>query len=206
MAGKWDVGGYDSQGTFGFSKAVVVPGEGVGFEFLNRPDTAFLLTEHPAYRPRLLGDLTEATVTAQVGVSVTAGTQFTYFGEPDGTGRVANARFIFSTDTPLGTLCPCGDGTGLSSTWMSDPVSVDLEALKAGTFPLTVAMDPAQWTDLESRRGDSDDAHRGYFARAVADVDTIGLAFGGGRGFSDGVGIVDGSGAGSFHLLGFTAS
>jgi hypothetical protein len=205
MAGKWEVGGFDRQGEFSFSPAHVVPGVGVGFEFLNRPDTAFLLTDHPAHRRTLLTDLTGVTLTAQASVNVSAGSLFTYFGQSDASADAASVRFYFATDTPLGVICPCGD-IGLSSVWVSDRVHVDLETLDGGTVTFNIDMDPAEWIDLESNHGNVDAAHLSYFARAAADVDTIGLTFGGGGSPFAGVGIADGSGTGSFHLQGFTAT
>jgi hypothetical protein len=64
-SGKWEVGNFDPEGGFAFTKAVVA-NRGVGFEFLDRPDTLYLLTEHPAYRGRLLGDLTDARLPLSV--------------------------------------------------------------------------------------------------------------------------------------------
>jgi hypothetical protein len=101
-----------------------LPAEGVTFPFLDRPDTIILLTENPAYRGRLIGDLTGKTLSTTVGVQVTAGTQFSYFGEPDGSGKPANVRLYFETDLSLGPIvCPCQD-KGWSSFWYFEPEQV----------------------------------------------------------------------------------
>jgi hypothetical protein len=203
LPGKWDVGSFDLSGAFGWSKAAPLDGGGVTFPFLNRPDTSYLVTDNAAYRGLLLGDLTGVTIEARIDVAASPEAVFEYWGEPDGSGRAANVRFYFETDTSLGpVVCPCAE-KGVSSFWWSKPASVDLEALKAGDTTLSVSIDPAQWVDGQNQPGNSDAAHLGYFALAAAAVDHIGLSFGGGRSFHNGVGIRDGSGSGTFRLVTF---
>ena len=119
LAGKWQVGSFDLDGAFSFAKAHRLAGDGVSFRFLDRPDTAYLLSDHSSYRNRLLGDLSGKTLVARLGVDVSPGSEFGYFGEPDGSGRAANVRFYFETDTSLGPItCPCED-KGPGSFWYS---------------------------------------------------------------------------------------
>jgi len=206
LAGKWQIGAFTADGGFAVQEARPLPGKGVQFAFLDRPDTIILLTDHPAYKGRLLGDLTGKTLSATVGADVTAGTQFTYFGEPDGSGKPANVRLYFETDLSLGPIvCPCQD-KGWSSFWYSNPMRLDLEALKAGPVTLSVPLDPTQWADGQEVPATADAAHLSDFAQAVAHVDHIGLTFGGGRHFHNGVGIVPGTGSGSFLLLAYEAT
>jgi hypothetical protein len=205
LAGKWQLGEFTADGGFAVRTAAPLPANGVGFPFLDRPDTIILLTEHPAYRGRLLGDLTGKRLAATVGVDVTAGAQFGYFGEPDGSGTPANVRLYFETDISLGPIvCPCQD-KGWSSFWYSNPVKLDLAALKTGDATLTVDLDPTQWADGQEVPATADADHLSSFATAVAHVDHVGLTFGGGRHFHDGVGIVPGTGSGSFELLAYRA-
>ncbi len=205
MAGKWRVAQYDESGEFGVSKAMPLAAGAVGFPFLDRPDTSYLITNHAAYRDRLLGDLSGATLVARVAVSVTPGTEFQYWGEPDGSGRAANVRLYFETDTLLGTPQPAPSTQGFSSFWWSHPVSVDLADLVDGEATLSVPLEPGLWWDCENMAGDSDAEHVDSFERAVADIDRIGLSFGGGRYFHNGLGVRPGTGSGTFQLLAFTA-
>jgi hypothetical protein len=205
LAGKWRLGEFTAGGGFEVTTAGPLPAQGVAFPFLDRPDTILLATDNPAYSGRLLGDLTGKTLTARIGADVTPGTRFTYWGEPDGSDTPANVRLYFETDVSLGPIvCPCQD-KGWSSFWYSDPARVDLRDLRSGDAGLSVTLEPALWADGQETPGDTDQAHRSYFAQAVAHVDDIGLAFGGGRHVHNGAGIVPGTGSGFFQLLGYTA-
>jgi hypothetical protein len=163
---------------------------GISFKFLNTPDTALLATSHPSYNGTLLGDLTGKTVSAKVGVSVSPTTVFTYYGEPDGCGRSANVRLYFQTDT--------GGKFEETDYWWSNPVSVDLEALKSGDQTLTVPLTPDMWSDFYGHYGTDFPVQ---FNAAVADVQLIGTSFGGGCFFENGVGVS--SGGGVFRLMDF---
>jgi hypothetical protein len=205
LAGKWQLGEFTLGGGFAVRTAGPLPAEGVTFPFLDRPDTIFLVTENPAYKGRLLGDLTGETLAARFGVDVMPGTQFDYYGDPDGSGRPANVRLYFETDLSLGPIvCPCQD-KGWSSFWYSNPARIDLQTLQSGDATLSVKLDPALWADGQETPGDADEAHRSSFAQAVAHVDHVGITFGGGRHFHNGVGIVPGTGSGSFRLFSYEA-
>ena len=204
-AGKWQVGSFTLDGGFSVTKALPVGGGGVSFPFLDRPDTAIMITASPAYKGRLLGDLTGSTLAARIGVDVTPGSEFEYFGEPDGSGQAANVRLYFETDTSLGAItCPCQD-KGWGSFWYSDPVRVDLQTLESGDATLSAVLSPGFWSDGQEQPGDKNDSQRGIFAEAATDVDHVGLSFGGGRHFHNGVGIRAGTGSGSFRLLSYEA-
>jgi hypothetical protein len=170
---------------------------GIAFDFLFTPDTALLATTHSSYNADLLGDMTGKTLSATVGVTVTTGTAFTYYGQPDGCGRPANVRFYFQTNT--------SGKFEETDYWWSNPVSVDLETLKAGDVTLTTGFTGAEWSDFFGHFG-SDPAYSAAFTAAVKDVQTIGLSFGGGCFFENGVGIQPGTGSGSFRLMDFTAT
>ena len=204
MAGKWQVADFDEAGNFGPHQAENFEGRAVGFEFLDRPDTSFLITDHPAYKNRLFGDQTGKSLVARVVVAVTPGTEFQYWGEPDGSGRAANVRLYFETSMLLGTPQPPPSTQGYSSLWWSFPISVDLADLMDGEATLEVPLEPALWLDCQNVSGDSDDAHRDFFAAAIANIDVVGLSFGGGKFFHNGLGIVPGTGSGSFRLLSYT--
>ena len=194
---KWKVYDYNRIQTHPARLPYKVPG-GIGFDFLNTPDTALLVTSHPSYKGDLLGNMTGKGLSAIVGVTVTPGTVFTYYGEPDGCGRPANVRFYFETNT--------SGKFEETDYWWSNPTSVDLQALEAGDAALTAALsDPTQWSDYYGHFG-SDPLYNAAFNQAVKDVQAIGLSFGGGCFFENGVGINAGSGSGYFRLMDFTAA
>jgi hypothetical protein len=205
MSGKWQLGEFTADGGFVVTKAAPLPSGGVTFPFLDRPDTIVLITDSPAYRGRLLGDLTGKTLSARVGVDVTPGTVFEYFGQSGSGGNPANVRLYFETDLSLGPIvCPCQD-KGWSSFWYSNPVRIDLASLLSGDATLAAELDPSAWADGQEVPGDADVEHLGFFEQAVAHVDHVGITFGGGSHFHNGVGVVPGSGSGSFRLLDYEA-
>ena len=196
-APKWKVVDYNRVQTHPARIPNKIPG-GISFDFLNTPDTALLATSHPSYNGTLLGDLTGKTVSATVGVTVTPTSDFDYYGEPDGCGRQANVRLYFQTDT--------GGKFQETDYWWSNPFSVDLEALKAGDQTIAASLsDPAAWSDFYGHFG-SDPQYAAAFAEAVKDVQLIGVSFGGGCFFENGVGIKQGTGSGSFRLMDYSVT
>jgi len=197
---KWKVVDYNRIQThparIPFKTAVGSDG-GIGFDFLYTPDTALLGTSHPSYKGDLFGDMTGETLSATVGVTVTPFTQFTYYGQPDVCGNPANVRFYFETDT--------SGKFEYTDYWWSNPVSANLDALKnTGDKTLIADMsDPSMWSDWNGQSGTTELA---AFTAAVKDVKFVGLSFGGGCFFENGVGIAPGSGSGYFRLMDFTAT
>ncbi|MDX6384390.1 MAG: hypothetical protein QOK48_1963 [Blastocatellia bacterium] len=168
---------------------------GIAFDFLNTPDTALLGTSHPSYKGDLLGDMTGKTVSARVGVSG-ATAQFTYYGTC-GT-RPANVRLYFETNT--------SGKFEETDYWWSNPMSYDLEDLKASDQTLLANFfDPNQWSDFYGHLG-SDPAYTAAFNNAVKDVQFVGVSFGGGCFFENGVGVQPGTGSASFRLMDFTVT
>jgi len=200
---KWKVIDYNRIQTHPARIPFKIPG-GIGFDFLDTPDTALLGTSHPSYRGDLLGDLSGKSVSADVGVSVTSLSQFTYYGE--GTpgnpcARTANVRLYFQTDT--------SGKFQETDYWWSNPMSIDLAALKAaqpGSLSLDADIsDGSQWSDYFGHFGD-DPQFAAAFQAATKDVQFIGLSFGGGCFFENGVGIAPGTGSGYFRLMDFSVS
>jgi hypothetical protein len=196
---KWKVDDYNRIQTHPARVPSKVP-LGIAFDFLFTPDTALLATTHSSYNNDLLGDLTGKSLSATVGVTVTAGTVFTYFGEgtpSNPCGRPANVRFYFQTNT--------SGKFEETDYWWSNPVSVDLQALTFGDVTISTTFSGSQWSDFFGHFG-SDPVYAAAFAAAVKDVQMIGLSFGGGCFFENGVGIVPGTGSGSFRLMDFTVT
>lgn len=195
---KWKVVDYNRIQTHPARIPDKIPG-GIAFDFLNTPDTALLGTSHPSYRGDLLGDMSAKTLSARVGVTVTPGTVFEYYGTS--TGAPASVRFYFQTDT--------SGKFEETDYWWSNPVAIDLQTLKLiqpADFPLSTPFsNPSMWSDYYGHFG-SDPAYTAAFLQATKDVQFVGLSFGGGSFFENGVGIQAGTGSGSFRLMDFTAA
>lgn len=121
---------------------------------------------------------TSFTVTGATGA-------FTYYGQNTASNPClapANVRLYFETNN---------NELGYSQYWWSNPVS---QTLANGTYTLTASLNPASWSDWDGHLGTHDAAHTAAFNAAVTDVQLIGLSFGGGCFFANGVGTADGSG------------
>jgi hypothetical protein len=179
----------------GVPHALAIRGTGLDFPFT--PEMAVLGTSHVSYRGDLLGDLSTKTVAARVGITITPGTVFSYSGEADACGNKPSVRFFFRSNTS-------GDFHE-TDYWWSDPVSIDIGRLASGERSMTVSFDPQNWSDFYGHFG-NDPAYAEAFNAAVRDVQFIGLSFGGGCFFQNGVGIEPGSGTGTFRLLSFSVN
>jgi hypothetical protein len=115
-------------------------------------------------------------------------------GEPGGCGGPPPAfvRFYFQTKSPA--------SFAETDYWWSNPVSWQLNSSSSAS--LTVSFDPANWSDFFGHFG-SDPVYTAAFNAAVKDVTSIGLSFGGGCFFENGVGAPNG---GTFTLGTFTAT
>jgi hypothetical protein len=192
-ASNWKVGYYTPSGralSFGESGNAGI----ASLDFTNLDNTALLVTTHGAYKGSMLGDLTGMTVSATFDISGLTGT-VTYFGEPDACGgTTAYVRYFFQTSN--------AGGFDETHYWWSNPVSAPLTANGPGTLA-AVALSGSNWSDFYGHFG-SDPAYSAGFAAAVSNVTTIGLSFGGGCFFENGVGTTDGSG--TFTLDSFSVS
>jgi hypothetical protein len=195
---KWKVVDYNRTQTHPARIPYKVPG-GIAFDFLYTPDTALLGTSHPSYSGDLIGNMTGKTVMATVGVTVTSGNpQFTYYGQPSCGDVPANVRLYFQTNT--------SGKFEETDYWWSNPMSYSLESLKSGDKTLVALFsDPAEWSDYNGHFG-SDPVYTAAFNAAVKDVQFVGLSFGGGCFFENGVGIQPGTGSAYFRLMDFTAT
>lgn len=191
---KWKVTLYRGNGYRpGQSPATALPEGGIGMAFTTPPNTAQLTTTDRSYQESLLGDLTGATVHAEVGIVDAFNPVFNFY--PDGCSAPANVRLYFRTkQNPLGE----------SQYWWSNPASVSLADLAvAGDvgFTFDVALAPALWSDRAGHFG-SEAGYTAFFEQAVADVEEIGVSFGGGCHFAFGVGVE--SGSATFQLRNFS--
>ena len=173
---------------------LVNDGTAVAFIFPETPDVSGLNTKHPAYNETLLGDLTGKNVTASIEVNGVTGS-FTYYGQNTSSNPCnppANVRLYFETNN---------NELGESQYWWSNPISY---TLANGSATLTTQLIPGNWSDRDGHLGTYNAEHTAAFASAVADVQQIGLSFGGGCFFANGVGTSNG--AGTFILKEFTAN
>ena len=195
-ASGWHLGYYNSSGrALSLAEAAPLSGGLATFRFTSLPNSALLIATKGSDTGGLLGDLTGDTVTATVGVTgLNPGASFTYSGEPSCSGTDSYVRLFFET-TKAG-------GFDETQYWWSNPVSVDLSTL-SGTATVTASLaDPSQWSDFYGHFG-NDPAYAAGYSAATANVTGIGLSFGGGCFFENGVGTSDGSG--SFDLISYTA-
>jgi hypothetical protein len=184
--GQWKLGSYTAKGGFSFK------GAGTGmFTFPVAPNAALLVTDQ---KP-LIGDDTAKTITAKFTLTDPAN-NFTYYGEPDGSGALfATARLYFDDKSILSST---GVGTDY---WWSNPYSV---VLTDGQLTVSATIDPASWSDYNGQFGNVDGPTTIAFNAAAAHVQDIGLSFGGGYFFANGVGAPDG--LGTFTLDSFGVS
>jgi hypothetical protein len=156
-----------------------VSGNMVTFSFGANTYTALVATSDKS----LTGNLTNGTLTDTVSWSGVTGT----FQEQNGGGCLPDNQFV--------RLYFASPGFAFTNFWWSNPVHVDLTGT-SGTGTMTVSLaDPGQWSDFNGQVGNSSpDVTAGFFA-AVAKVSAVGISFGGGCFFENGVTTSDGSGA-----------
>jgi hypothetical protein len=196
-ASNWKLGYYTPSGrTLSFGEAGNAGNIGIAsFDFTNLDNTALLVTDNKA-KSAGLGDLSGKTVAADFTVSgLTTGNTITYFNEPDACGgTTAYVRYFFQTSN--------AGGFDETHYWWSNPVSSPLTGNGSANLA-PVGFDGSNWSDFYGHFG-NDPAYSAGFASAVSNITTIGLSFGGGCFFENGVGTTDGSG--TFTLNHFTIS
>ena len=184
----WKVYDYNSSGhSITPTSATSTGTDNASFNFEQNVYTAQLVTTAKT----LVGDLTDQTVNATVAVSGVTGT----FVDQNGGGCTPDnqtVRLFFTTKNP---------GFNYTDYWWSNPVSYQLTGNGTGTLSVSLG-DPSQWSDWNGQKGDSSTSVTDAFNAAVANVQTIGLSFGGGCFFENGVTTSDGSG--TFAITGFS--
>ena len=176
-ASGWHIGYYNPSNR-AISLAQAAPGSGVAsLNFTNQPNTALLIATQGSNTN--LGNQAENIITANFTISGAIGA-FTYSGEPDGSGGQANVRLYFETK---------GGPFAYTNYWWTDAA---FTPLGNGTFTLTAQIDPSvPWSDWN---GQPSSGNVTAFDAAASDITGIGLSFGGGYFFENGVGTTDGSG------------
>ena len=189
----WHVGYYNpSDNALSNAQASSTSTGVASLDFTNQANTALLVTSQKVKNAPLLGDLQGKTITANFTISGATGA-FTYYGEDTPSnpcGTPASVRLYFETSN--------AGGFDPTHYWWSNPASA---VLANGTLSVTTTVDPANWSDWNGQTGTSVPA---AFAAAAANVTTVGLSFGGGCFFENGVGTTDGSG--TFVLNSYVAN
>jgi hypothetical protein len=170
-------------------------GTGIANFQFNKPDnTRLLYTDKDG---TLLGNDLGKPITATYTIQDVTGA-FTYYGEGTSSNPCnttpASLRVYFESIPP-------GTKFAYTNYWWAD-LSTASAVLANGPGTLTITVDPSQaWSDWN---GQPSSANAATFDAAAGNVTAIGLSFGGGCFFENGVGTTDGSG--TFTLNTFTAS
>ena len=157
------------------------------------PDKARLL--YNSKDATLLGDKSGSTMIATFTVQDVIG-DFTYSGEgttSNPCGTPATVRLAFESIPP-------GSKFAYTNYWWADVSSAQLVNNLNGSMSVTLT-DPSLWSDWNGTSGASVPSE---FAAATGNVTEVGLSFGGGCFFENGVGTTDGSG--TFTLDSFGVS
>jgi hypothetical protein len=186
--GAWTEFVYNSSGNALKGVAVSTIGDTTTFKFAPNVYTALLTTSDKS----LTGDLTGRTLSATV--SVTGMNPATTFLEQNGGGCTPDSQYVRLYFNSGGT--GAGGQRGFYTTfWWSNPVHVNLVNDGFGNVApstMNVTVDPTQWSDWNGTPGSTvPDA----FNTAATKVLSVGLSFGGGCFFENGVTTSDGSGA-----------
>jgi hypothetical protein len=151
--------------------------------------TALLTTTDPS----LTGDLSSKTLSVAVSVTGGGGT----FQDQNNGGCIPDekyVRFYFTSPKASGTTGPGTTGF-YTRFWWSNPTHVPLTTDPQTSMSISAVVgDPGEWSDWNGKRGiDSPEVTDAFFV-AIHNVQSVGLSFGGGCFFENGVTTTDGSG------------
>ena len=161
----------------------------VSFPFKVNIYTALLTTRDAS----LTGDLSTKTLSVTVGVIGGSG----IFQDQHNGGCPPDekyVRFYFSSPKASGTTGPGTTGF-YTQFWWSNPLHVPLVTDPQDSMTISQpVMNPALWSDWNGKRGTESPEVTAAFMVAIRNVQTIGLSFGGGCFFENGVTTSDGGG------------
>jgi hypothetical protein len=156
------------------------------FKFKAGTFTALLTTRDPS----LTGDLSLTTLSDTVSWSGTGG-----FTHRDGGGCSPDdsyVRFYFRSPAASGSSIGTPPAGFYTQFWWSNPEHVILTG-DSGSGTLAANMfDPTEWSDWNGKRPSDDPSVAAAFAEATSHVQAIGLSFGGGCFFENGVTTANG--------------
>lgn len=157
------------------------------FDFLPNTFTALLTTTDGS----LTGDLSGKTLTDLVSVSGSAAG----FQAQNGDGCVypANVRFYFTAPSASGSSVGKPPAGFYTRFWWSNPANVPLLAGNQPPVSISAMMnDPSEWSDWNGQPA-SNPAVTEAFVEATQHAQIVGLSFGGGCFFENGVTTLDGN-------------
>ena len=190
-ASNWHVGIYNASGrALSQAQASASPSGVAAFQFTTTPDVALLTTSQGSQKGALLGDITGKTVTATYTITGTG--PFSYYGQgtpSNPCGTPASVRLYFQTSN--------AGGFDPANYWWSNPGGSQVLQVSVNTVTVSAQVSPDQWSDWNGQAGTV--ALVGFVA-AEAHVTDIGLSFGGGCFFENGVGAPDAT----FTLISYT--
>jgi hypothetical protein len=180
---------------------------GVEFEM---PDASGL---SPTYVNYLLDNYTASlteddAITAVIDVDTSSG-DVSFIGNPSGKcGTGANCpgsvRLLIESNLPTGNgNAPCvGPGLNQDNYWWSNPTDYVFVQGPSGDVTLQVSLDPGDWSNVCGKDGTADSAG---FGAAIKDIKYLGLSFGSGSRYANGLGV-NGTNVGTaeFKLESFT--
>jgi hypothetical protein len=165
------------------SMPATTTGSTTTFNFKSNIYTALLTTRDSA----LTGDLSMATLTDTIGLNGGA----TGFSYQNGDGCVppahANARFYFTSPSASGPSTGTPPAGFYTHFWWSNPVNVPLvSGIQAAVTISSDMSNPSMWSDWNGQNG-ANPAVTEAFIEATHNVQSVGLSFGGGCFFENGV-------------------
>jgi hypothetical protein len=141
----------------------------------------------------LTGDLSMKTLNVTVSVSGGSGT----FQDQHNGGCIPDrksVRFYFTSPKASGTTGPGTTGF-YTQFWWSNPMSVTLLTDPQGSVTISQPVNaPSMWSDWNGKFGNDNLEVMEAFEVAIKNVQTVGLSFGGGCFFENGVTTSDGGG------------
>jgi hypothetical protein len=138
-----------------------------------------------------------STTTLNDTISVTGGNGTFSYRDGGNCGTPANVRFYFTSPKASGTTCTGTTGF-YTQFWWSNPVDVPLATDPQDSLSISqMGNAPSMWSDWNGKHGDGIDScpqTADAFQEAIRNVQTVGLSFGGGCFFENGVTTSDGGG------------
>ncbi len=148
------------------------------FDFLPEKFTALLTTTDRS----LTGDLSMTTLTDNISVSGPATTFMTQHngGANCSSNIPATVRFYFVSPSASGSTVGTPPAGFYTQFWWSNPTNVPLTAGNQTPVTITALVsDPDEWSDWNGQRGSSSPEVFAAFEKAIRNVQTVGLSFGG---------------------------
>jgi hypothetical protein len=148
--------------------------------------------------------LTESNmITASINV-VTSSATTAFLGNPDGGNpSVAYVRLFIQANLPDDGSATCvGGNKNVLNYWWADVSSYTFTP-GGGTYTMSATLDPANWSGI---CGNPASGNTAGFDQALAEIHLVGLSFGSGYFFANGLGVDGTTGTATFQLLSYNVS